>query len=363
VTRRCTALATAILLVVSPLHAQQVSLRLGGLATQYADTLDATAGSVAAQLAWASPRTQGVIEASGSHFNTGNVAGQMWGSFAAMGPRSRHAGLGVRADGVTNGIAGSTWTATGTAELFGALASGDWTVTTGLSVGGVRSIDTARFATAGAALRTWYARGNWTIGGAVAATTSSSARFADFTTNVDFYRGRLMASALAGARRGDLGGPPWYQARVTVRLTPVVSLETALGSYPKDLAGYDHGRYANLGLRIAIITPRHATLTVPTLAAASGRLLIEALDSANTRVTFTLADVSAPAIVGSWNEWSPTPLSSAGNGRWSAILPIGAGIHRFALVMDDGRWIVPEGVTRLPDDFDGEVGILVVSSR
>jgi hypothetical protein len=361
VTRRGIALATAILLAVSPLHAQQVSLRLGGLATQYADTLDAAAGSVAAQLAWASPRTQGVLEASWSQFNTGNGAGQMWGGFAAMGPRSRHAGLGVRADGVTNAIAGSTWTATGTAELFGALASGDWTVTTGVSVGGVRAIDTSRFATAGAALRAWYARGNWTIGGAAAATTSSNARFADFTSSVDFHRGRVMAGALAGARSGDLGGPPWYQGRVTVRLTPVVSLETALGSYPKDLAGYDRGRYANLGLRIALSTPQYATLTAPAIAAASGRLLIEALDSANTRVTFTLVGVIAPAIVGSWNEWSPTPLTSTGNGRWSAILPIGAGTHRFALVMDDGRWTVPEGVTRLPDDFDGEVGILVVS--
>ena len=90
-------------------------------------------------------------------------------------------------------------------------------------------------------------------------------------------------------------------------------------------------------------------------------MLVEPLDTSQTRVTFILADVSAPAIVGSWNEWSPTPLISAGEGRWSVILPIGAGTFRFALVMDDGRWIVPEGVTRLPDDFDGVVGILIVA--
>jgi hypothetical protein len=363
VIRPGTAFATALLLVAPPLHAQQFSLRLGGLRTQYADSLDAGAGSLAAQVAWAGTRAQGILEASWSQFNTGKGAGQMWGSVAAMGPRSRHAGLGVRADGVTNAIAGSTWTATGTTELFGALTSGGWTLAMGVDAGGVRSIDTARFATAGAAVRAWYQHGDWTIGAAASTTTSRYAHFTDVAASADFRRGRVMVGVVASARRGDLGGAPWYQGRASVRLIELLSLEAALGSYPKDLAGYDRGRYAHLGLRVQVSAPRRSAVTLPASAAASGRLLIEALDSANTRVTFALADVGAPAIVGSWNQWSPEPLARTGDGRWSAILPIGAGTFRFALVMDDGRWMVPDGVTRLPDDFDGEVGILVVSSR
>ena len=55
------------------------------------------------------------------------------------------------------------------------------------------------------------------------------------------------------------------------------------------------------------------------------------------------------------------PLGQAGSGRWTIVLPIGPGTWRFALVMADGTWIVPNGVTSLPDDFGGQVGVLVVS--
>jgi len=364
VTRISTACTTSLLLVALPLHAQQFSLRLSGLRTQYADSLDARAGSASAQLAWGGARTSGVVEASWAQFNTGTSAGQAWGSFAAMGPRSRKAGLGLRLDGVSNAIEGSTWTATGSSEVFGALVlTRAWTLTTGLSVGGVRALDTSRFATAGASARSWYERGHWTIGAAATATTSSTARFADFTATADFHRGRVAAGVLAGGRQGDLDGPPWYQGRVTVRLTPSISLESALGSYPKDLAGYDRGRYANLGFRFRLSAPQPVGVDPSASLGTSARVLVQPLDSVSTLVTFALAGARAPAIAGSWNEWFPTPLTQVTDGRWSAILPVGVGVYRFAIIMDDGRWIVPEGVTRLPDDFDGEVGVLVVRNR
>jgi len=359
VTRIGTSLAAGVLFAALPLHAQQVSLWLGGLRSQYADTLDARAGSAAAQFAWGGARSTGVVEASWSQFDTGYGAAQVWGSFAAMGPRSRRAGLGLRLDGVSNLIEGSNLTAIGTAELFGAAAAHGWTVTTGLRVGGVRAIDDSRFATAGATLRSWFERGFWTVGGAAAATAGDNLRYADFTATADYHRDRVAAGVLAGTRSGDLGGPPWYQGHVVIQMSPVVSLESAVGSYPRDLAGYNRGRYANLGLRIRMSSPRPADTTrIP--AVASAQVTIEPLDSATTRVAFRLANADAPAIVGSWNDWSPVPLNLELDGRWSAVLPVGAGTYRFALVLNDGRWIVPEGVTRIPDDFDGEVGILVV---
>jgi len=360
VTRIGTSLAAGVLFAALPLHAQQVSLWLGGLRSQYADTLDARAGSAAAQLAWSGARSTGVVEASWSQFDTGYGAAQVWGSFAAMGPRSRRAGLGLRLDGVSNLIEGSNLTAIGTAELFGAAAAHGWTVTTGLRVGGVRAIDDSRFATAGATLRSWYERGFWTVGGAAAATAGDNLRYADFTATADYHHGRVVAGALAGARSGDLGGPPWYQGHVAIQMSPAVSLESAAGSYPRDLAGYNRGRYANLGLRIRISAPRPTAAGTTTPALVSSQVVVEQLDSTTTRVTFRLADTLAPAIVGSWNDWAPVPLSRDSDGRWSAWLPIGGGTYRFALVLADGRWMVPEGVTRLPDDFGGEVGVLVV---
>jgi hypothetical protein len=139
-----------------------------------------------------------------------------------------------------------------------------------------------------------------------------------------------------------------------------MSLEASAGGYPRDLAGYAHGSFANLGLRIRLSSPAPAAGLVPPNGIATTRVLVEPLGHTTTRVTIAIPDASAPAIVGSWNDWSPTPLIRAADGRWSAVLPIGAGVFRFAVVVDGGRWIVPDGVTKLPDDFDGEVGILVV---
>jgi len=359
VTARCATLATAALFVASPLHAQQFSLRLGGLRTWYADSLNAGGGALAAQVTWSGTRARSVAEVSWAQFSTGSAAGQAWASIAAMGPRSQHAGLGVRLDGVTNAITGSWWSAIGTSELFGALTSGGWTVTLGVNASGVRSIDTARFAVAGAALRAWYEHGDWTLGASASSTSSTHARFTDVTASADFHRGRIMASGIAAARRGDLGGAPWYQGRASLRLNPVWSLEAAAGGYPKDLAGYDRGQYANLGVRVRL-GPRSRAAGIPVIGRSPSNVSVEPMDGTRTRVTFVLADASAAAIVGSWNDWSPEPLSRAGEGRWTAVLPIGSGTFRFAIVLGDGRWIVPEGVTRLPDDFDGEVGVLVV---
>lgn len=49
-----------------------------------------------------------------------------------------------------------------------------------------------------------------------------------------------------------------------------------------------------------------------------------------------------------------------GTGLWSADLPLRGGAWRFAILVDGNRWTVPAGVPRLPDDFGGEVGVLVV---
>jgi len=360
--RRTSTLVAAVTIVAfSTVRAQQFSLRLGGLSTHYADSLNAGAGSIATQLQWSGTRTQGTFEASWSRFNTGSNAGQVWGSIAAMGPRSRHAGLGVRADGVSNTITGSTWTATGTTELFGALLAHGWAFTAGISVGGVRDLNTARFATAGASARAWYEHADWIAGAAIATTSSTRAHFADVSTSADFRHGRVTIGVVASARRGDLSGPPWYQGRATVRVTPVLALEGAVGSYPRDLAGYDRGRYAHISLRIALFGARSGRDSgAAGLAARRSKVRVEPLDSAHTRVTFMLDGAGTPAIVGSWNAWTEMPLTETGGGQWSTVLPVGPGTWRFALVRN-GRWEVPDGVTRLPDDFDGEVGILVVA--
>ena len=79
---------------------------------------------------------------------------------------------------------------------------------------------------------------------------------------------------------------------------------------------------------------------------------------AGTRVMFAMPG-SEVSISGDWNDWSATPMTREADGRWSVVLPIGAGAHKFTLTVD-GKTIVPRGVPKLPDGFGGEVGLLVI---
>jgi hypothetical protein len=45
------------------------------------------------------------------------------------------------------------------------------------------------------------------------------------------------------------------------------------------------------------------------------------------------------------------------------VLPLGPGAYRFSLILDGEHWVVPEGVPMLPDDFGGEVGLLLVGGQ
>ncbi len=66
------------------------------------------------------------------------------------------------------------------------------------------------------------------------------------------------------------------------------------------------------------------------------------------------------AIAGEWNDWTPVALERLDGSRWRANLALSQGAHRFSLVVNGRRWIVPPGVATLPDDMGGQVGLLVI---
>jgi hypothetical protein len=66
-------------------------------------------------------------------------------------------------------------------------------------------------------------------------------------------------------------------------------------------------------------------------------------------------------IAGDWNSWTPAPMAKDVDGRWSVELPLQGGAHKFIIVVDGQRQMVPRGVPTLPDGFGGTVGLLVVS--
>jgi hypothetical protein len=353
------------------LRAQQFSLRLGGMSALYSDSITGNAGALGARMTWTGGRTRGIAEANYVAFTTGDAAGQLWTDMVVIGPSSAQAAAGLRFSGVATTTSGSTATAIGSMELFGARAIRAWTLTAAVSAGGVRSVAADVRATGAASLRARVdLPRNVSMMAAVTGTVAGAIRYADATLSADWRRGAFAIGALAGARTGDLKYRPWAQAWGSWSLTACMALEAQAGTYPRDLTGFDFGRYVNMGLRIQV-GPRafrnDAAIAASMLASSAARsadsasdVVVATLDSASVLATFLVPDVLTLDIMGDWNDWKPEPMRPDGAGHWEATVPRGQPTRRFMLLGDGTRTIIPVGVTRLPDDFGGEAGLLVV---
>ena len=87
---------------------------------------------------------------------------------------------------------------------------------------------------------------------------------------------------------------------------------------------------------------------------------IESAEPGRERVTFVVPGAEQVAIAGEWNDWTPVALTRLDGERWQANVTLGKGAHRFSLLLNGERWLVPSGVPSIPDSFGGTVGLLVV---
>ena len=68
-------------------------------------------------------------------------------------------------------------------------------------------------------------------------------------------------------------------------------------------------------------------------------------------------------LSGDFTSWDPVSLTAAGDGWWTARLPIRRGTYQVSIRRDGGRWLVPPGLVGVRDEFGGEAGILVIGDR
>ena len=82
-------------------------------------------------------------------------------------------------------------------------------------------------------------------------------------------------------------------------------------------------------------------------------------------VRFTLehAVAKSVSVAGDFNDWSPSahPLTRNGAGRWSVVVALPAGEHKFMFVVDGEQWMVPPLAEDYVDDgFGSRNGVVVV---
>jgi hypothetical protein len=353
-----------MLVATSPVSAQQLRFRFGGVHARYADTVSGSAGVFTTRLAWDGRRAAGTLDGTFSRFTSGTWAAQAAGSIFGIRLLTPTIGLGLRADGDGGYIQGGTWSATGSAGPVLAMVSGRWLYSAGVAVGVVRRVDQLSNASVQGNLLVRRDAGPWSVQGGLAATRAGTTRITDGTLALQFRTPALTLSALAGARAGDLGGRPWYQGRAALSVTSWATLEAEAGTYPRDLSGFTGGRFVSVGVWLGGGLRRRAPdlpSTTSLSAAATGRsVTVETLDTGHQRVTFNVPGASDVAIAGEWNDWTPVALEHLDGVRWRANLALTQGAHRFSLVVDGSRWLVPSGVASLPDDMGGQVGLLVI---
>jgi len=182
--------------------------------------------------------------------------------------------------------------------------------------------------------------------------------FPEASGRLGFAAGPLDVIGFTGWRKGsgDIATETWGGISATAWLGNRVGLVAGVGTYPGDLLqGLPGGRFVSVGVRLASRRPAEPILEPlvrPVYFEQEGRPALR----------FRIPNARSVALVGEWTLWEPIPLVRAPGDAdtWVLFVDLPAGVHRFNLVVDGERWIVPEGVMAVADGFGGQVGLLIV---
>lgn len=163
-----------------------------------------------------------------------------------------------------------------------------------------------------------------------------------FDTEFDTRVMRAVRAAARGTRSS------WWRRGYTLRLTPLTGLALAASlALVAVLGRMSATPRANESARVATAAhPSHDTVYV-------------------VRFTLVHPEAHRVALVGDFNGWSPdaTPLAGeAREGVWSASVPLPAGRHEYAFIVDGERWVSDPYASSVNDEFGTSSSVLRVGS-
>ena len=162
---------------------------------------------------------------------------------------------------------------------------------------------------------------------------------------------RLLVAVRAEARPRRSSGLAWLTAARPMRLSPIAGALLAAG-----LVGV--GVLLGLELR----TPRTVAIGDPAI---PGVKLPSAIDAGRNGVKFVLVAPQAArvSLVGDFNDWDPaaTPMErTPTGGTWSVVVPLKAGRHEYAFVVDGKQWLPDPSAPLAPVDGLGAPNSVVL---
>ncbi|MGH7529920.1 MAG: glycogen-binding domain-containing protein [Gemmatimonadales bacterium] len=223
----------------------------------------------------------------------------------------------------------------------------------------------------------WWLWNGLTVQASLDRSTVGDTVYSDARAATRWRSGALLVEASAGTRFWSRGGGRgvYFETSATVDLNRHVSLVLGGGRYPTDvISGSIAGRYVTVALRVGrlrrapttrsdVESTRRANGSSGNSSAPLGAARIEIADAPmGVRLLVHAPAAGVVELAGDFSDWQPVLLarSPGVTGSWEIVLALERGIHRLAIRIDGAAWVAPSGTTRIPDDYGGEVGILVV---
>lgn len=358
-----TAATTATLLVSAPrVAAQRWQVDVAGNTVGYDTASRIASASVSPLVEWNRRSVYATLSGALAAFEAGQWTSQGHGDVSwLLAPSRSLRSLRLEVVGSADGsVHSSGYRTAGTrGELrlhVAGRATGVWiggTAATGWTTA-VTGISTAFGPTAGV----WGRHGGWNATATWAPYRLEGAWFQQAEARVTTSAGPLDLLGYAGWRgapaAAGLPDAGWGGASATLWVTRQVAVVVSGGSYASDLLqALPRGRYLSAGIRLSRHRPSvWAGSRAPHALYTTGR--------GEAELHFDVSKASRVDIVGDWTAWQPVPLERAADGGWVLRARLSPGVHRFSLVLDGRRWMVPSDVAAVDDGFGGTIGLLVV---
>lgn len=191
-------------------------------------------------------------------------------------------------------------------------------------------------------------------------------RLTDLETSVR-YEHRLIEITASGGRRFGTSfdvtpeSKQWASAQVAVWLSSQLAAVAGGGTEPaQPTRGLPARKYGSLGVMLAYWPIPRGAVPVVTPASLVNAFELRSAGSDMQRITARIGSVETVEVMGDFNEWVPAPMIRRGRDQWELLVPMSSGVHQINMRIDGGKWIAPPGMPKMKDDFNGEVGIVVI---
>jgi hypothetical protein len=174
--------------------------------------------------------------------------------------------------------------------------------------------------------------------------------------------GRLAFRGVVGTRlfTANLPNETWGEVQGTLALASDIALIAASGVHPASAAyGLSRARFLELGVRIAPSALRKPRLPASVRPVAAAFEVADA-DHGQRTLRIRVPYARTVELSGDFTGWKPISLTRGNDDRWETTLPIAPGIHRLAIRVNGDAWTPPPGVSSVPDEFQGNVGVIVI---